>query len=517
MLNITSSTVDTTIFAAIAVIVLGTIGALIFFLINKIDQVKELQEALKKLKLSFNSLDEQAKLILKTDLELNRAQEELDRRLASLDALQRTSRLISTTLDEEEIFRRLDKSLMLQLGFERILVLTFDEEKNLRMRVNTGFSSDKIAEISENLLKDTTFNSVFQEGYSLSSATASKQKKEKAASVFGIQHFILAPILTQDGTIGAIFVGNQTETTPVSEADEEMVSILTNQIGQSLENAKLFEEVYKSRQELELKIQDRTRQLALALEKVQKISRTKSEFVSAVSHELRTPLTSIKGYAAILMSGKLGDIPDKVKERLEKINKHSDSLVELINDLLDIARIESGRVEMKFEKVNLKMLIENMRDLLMPQMREKNITFVTDVAEDLPLILADSKQMERVFINLLSNAIKYTPKGTITVRASGTDQEVSVEVQDTGAGMREEDLPKLFTEFYRVENELNQNIKGTGLGLALVRNIINAHQGTIGVTSKLGAGTTFHFTVPLEPPKPETTDETQGEKTAKEG
>jgi len=517
MLNITSSTVDTTIFAAIAVIVLGTIGALIFFLINKIDQVKELQEALKKLKLSFNSLDEQAKLILKTDLELNRAQEELDRRLASLDALQRTSRLISTTLDEEEIFRRLDKSLMLQLGFERILVLTFDEEKNLRMRVNTGFSNDKIAEISENLLKDTTFNSVFQEGYSLSSATASKQKKEKAASVFGIQHFILAPILTQDGTIGAIFVGNQTETTPVSEADEEMVSILTNQIGQSLENAKLFEEVYKSRQELELKIQDRTRQLALALEKVQKISRTKSEFVSAVSHELRTPLTSIKGYAAILMSGKLGDIPDKVKERLEKINKHSDSLVELINDLLDIARIESGRVEMKFEKVNLKMLIENMRDLLMPQMREKNITFVTDVAEDLPLILADSKQMERVFINLLSNAIKYTPKGTITVRASGTDQEVSVEVQDTGAGMREEDLPKLFTEFYRVENELNQNIKGTGLGLALVRNIINAHQGTIGVTSKLGAGTTFHFTVPLEPPKPETTDETQGEKTAKEG
>lgn len=511
MLNITSSTIDTTIFAAIAVIVLGTIGALIFFLINKIDQIKELQDALKKLKLSFNSLDEQAKLILKTDLELNRAQEELDRRLASLDALQRTSRLISTTLDEEEIFRRLDKSLMLQLGFERILVLTFDEEKRLRMRVNTGFSNDKIAEISAELLKDATFNSVFQEGYSLSSATAPKQKKEKTIAIFGIHHFILAPILTQDGTIGIIFVGNQAETSPVSEADEEMISILTNQIGQSLENAKLFEEVYKSRQELELKIQDRTRQLALALEKVQKISRTKSEFVSAVSHELRTPLTSIKGYAAILMSGKLGDIPDKVKERLEKINKHSDSLVELINDLLDIARIESGRVEMKFEKVNLKLLIENMRDLLMPQMREKNITFVAEVTDDLPLIFADGKQMERVFINLLSNAIKYTPKGTITVRASGNDKEVTVEVQDTGAGMREEDLPKLFTEFYRVENEMNQNIKGTGLGLALVRNIITAHQGTIWVTSKLGVGTTFHFIVPVEPPKPEVAEETQPE------
>lgn len=517
MLNITSSAVDTTIFAVIAVIVLGTIGALIFFLINKIDQVKELQDALKKLKLSFNSLDEQAKLILKTDLELNRAQEELDRRLASLDALQRTSRLISTTLDEEEIFRRLDKSLMLQLGFERILVLTFDGERNLRMRVNTGFGNDQASEITNDLLKDTSFNSVLQEGYPFSSATASKQKKEKAISVFGIPHFILAPILTQDGTMGVIFVGNQTETTPISEADEEMISILTNQIGQSLENAKLFEEVYKSRQELELKIQDRTRQLALALEKVQKISRTKSEFVSAVSHELRTPLTSIKGYAAILMSGKLGEIPEKVKERLEKINKHSDSLVELINDLLDIARIESGRVEMKFEKVNLRMLIENMRDLLMPQMREKNITFITEVSDDLPLVLADSKQLERVFINLLSNAIKYTPKGTITIRASGNDKEINVQVQDTGAGMREEDMPRLFTEFYRVENELNQNIKGTGLGLALVKNIINAHQGTIWVTSKIGEGTTFHFTIPLEPAKLEPTNEAQKEKTEKQG
>jgi signal transduction histidine kinase len=498
MLNITSSTIDTTIFALIGVIVLGALGALIYFLINKIDQVKELQDALKKLKLSFNSLDEQAKLILKTDLELNRAQEELDRRLASLDALQRTSRLISTTLDEEEIFKRLDKSLMLQLGFEKILVLTLNEEKELRMRVCHGFSREKTEQICEEFQKNASFHSFFQEGSTFSSATASKQKKEKIIALFAVNHFILSPILTQDGTIGLIFVGNQSETTIISEADEEMISILTNQIGQSLENAKLFEEVYTSRQELELKIQDRTRELALALEKVQKISRTKSEFVSSVSHELRTPLTSIKGYAAILMSGRLGEIPEKVKERLEKINKHSDSLVEFINDLLDISRIESGRVEMKFEKVNVKTLIDNVRDLLAPQMREKNLAFTVDVAPDLPEIMADEKQIERVLINLLSNAVKYTPKGTITLRASANEKEILVEIEDTGAGMRQEDQAKLFTEFYRVENEMNQSIKGTGLGLALVKNIINVHQGRIWVTSELNVGTTFHFTIPLE-------------------
>jgi signal transduction histidine kinase len=509
MLNITNSTIDTTIFALIGILILSALGTLIFFLINKIDQVKELQDALKKLKLSFNSLDEQAKLILKTDLELNRAQEELDRRLASLDALQRTSRLISTTLDEEEIFRRLDKSLMLQLGFEKILVLILNEEKELQAKVSHGFSRERTEEICEQFRKNSSLYSFFQEGSTRSSATAPKQKKDKISSLFDTNHFIFSPILTQDGTIGLVFVGNQTQSAMISEADEEMLSILTNQIGQSLENAKLFEEVYKSRQELELKIQDRTRELALALEKVQKISRTKSDFVSAVSHELRTPLTSIKGYAAILMSGRLGEIPEKVKERLEKINKHSDSLVELINDLLDISRIESGRVEMKFEKVNIKTLIENVRDLLMPQMKEKNLAFVVDAAEALPTVIADEKQLERVFINLLSNAVKYTPKGTVTLRASFNDKEVLIEIEDTGTGMRQEDLPKLFTEFYRVENEMNQNIKGTGLGLALVRNIINVHHGRIWVTSELNVGTTMHFTIPLEPPKQEPEKESQ--------
>ncbi len=499
MLNNIIPEINTTIFAIIAIIILGAIGTLVFVLINKFDQIKYLQAALKKLKLSFNSLDEQAKLILKTDLELNRAQTELDKRLTSLDALQRTSRLISTTLDEIEIFRRLDKSLMLQLGFEKILIFAFDEHKKLQARVNSGFSDEMIEKISNHLVKDSDFNSFLKEGYTVSSLTASKTKKDKIINLFEINNFILSPILTQDGTIGVIFVGNQFEAEITSEADEEMISILTNQIGQSLENAQLFEQVYKSRQELEQKIQERTRQLALALEKVQKVNRTKSEFVSAVSHELRTPLTSIKGYAAILMSGKLGEVPEKVKERLEKINKHSDNLVELINDLLDIARIESGRVEMKFEKVNAKDLIENVKDLLTPQMKEKNIDFLTEVSKGTPDILVDQQQINRIFINLLSNAIKYTPNGTIKIIVSYNNKEVLFKIEDTGSGIKEEDLSRLFDEFYRVDNELNQTVKGTGLGLSLVKNIVTAHQGKIWVTSKIGVGTTFHFTIPLNP------------------
>jgi len=196
------------------------------------------------------------------------------------------------------------------------------------------------------------------------------------------------------------------------------------------------------------------------------------------------------------MAGKIGEIPVQVKDRLEKINKHSDNLVKFINDLLDISRIESGRVEMKFMKHEIVPIFDNLRDLLTPQMREKNIHFMTEIATGTPAILVDLSHVERIFINLLSNAIKFTPQsGTINLKAHPQDEFVYFEVADTGIGVKDEDLQKLFSEFYRVDNEINQNVKGTGLGLSLVKKIVEAHKGKIWVTSKINVGTTFHFTL----------------------
>jgi len=218
-------------------------------------------------------------------------------------------------------------------------------------------------------------------------------------------------------------------------------------------------------------------------------------------------LTSIKGYASILIAGKLGDIPEAVKKRLEKINLHSDSLVNLINDLLDISRIESGRAELTIRPCAIRPLIENVHDLLTPQMRGKNIQWICRLSQDTPqTIEMDSRQIERVFINLISNAIKFTPeKGTIQVSSSMNNQTVTFTVADTGIGIPEENLTRLFDEFYRVDNSINQNVKGTGLGLALVKKIIEAHHGTIHVTSKVNEGTAFHFCLPVHHAKnPET-------------
>jgi signal transduction histidine kinase len=486
------------ILLAVGLCIFIIIGVFVLVIIDKTEKVAKLRDALRKLKKSFNDLDEQAKLIVKTDLQLNKAQEELDKRLGGLNALQKISRLISTTLDEDEIFSRLHQALMTNLDFEKNLILVYNQQQKLQQRVVLGLAEEKIPAILEELENDSGLMTSFQEGHTFSSVNSSKPRREAIGDLFGVKHFVFTPILAQKGILGLVFVGNQSNAAAITQGDEELISILASQIGQILENARLFEQVFRSRQILEAKVHDRTNQLESALKEVQDISKTKSEFISAVSHELRTPLTSIKGYASILMAGKLGGVPDQVKERLGKINTHSDNLVKLINDLLDISRIESGRVEMKMGKCNLSHMIENVHDLLTPQMKEKGVQWSLNIDQAVPEIMLDASQAERIFINLISNAIKFTPEGgTISVSAQLEDGTVTIKVSDTGIGISETDMTRLFNEFYRVDNQINQNVKGTGLGLSLAKKIVEAHKGKMWVTSKLNAGTTFHFTLPV--------------------
>ncbi len=479
-------------------LLIGGSGVLAYLLISRNDEIRQLKEILTKLRKSFDDLDEQAKLIVKTDLELNKAQEELDRRLNGLDVLQKVSRLISTTLDEEEMFRRINQSLISESGFEKNAVLIYAQNQKLVGRILIGIPPEEVQRILSNFENYQPLLSALKEGKTLSSISAPKQHQEFVKNIFNVEHFVISPIITQNGILGIMFVGNSLNNFPITQGDEELISIMANQISQSLENVRLFEEVFRSSKSLESKIHDRTKELASALEEVQNISRIKSEFISAVSHELRTPLTSIKGYAALLMSGKLGDIPDQVRDRLARINTHSDNLVKFINDLLDIARIESGKAEMNLTKTNLVQMIENVHDLLTPQLQTKNIQWKMDIDPHIVDIAADHNQLERVVINLVSNAIKFTPEGgTISMKALKFNDMIQIDVTDTGIGISEKDVKRLFDEFYRVDNQINQNLKGTGLGLSLAKKIVEAHNGKIKVTSQLNQGTTFSFTVPI--------------------
>jgi len=477
------------------------IVSLAIVLMLKIDKIKKLQTMVDKLKRSLEEMDEQAKLIVRTDIELNKTQEELDKKITGLYALQRLSRIISTTLEESQIFKVIESTSFEDLGFEKAIALLWNDKENKFIPyLSMGYLHDEIEAIKPQVNSDRDiYLDLIKTGKTFSSISVPHNTvlREKINHIFKVNSFVISPILPKEGSKGFSFVGTENMDVAITEGDEELITILSNQIGQALENARLFEKTWHAQQELEKKVEERTRELTLAFEEVKKISKRKTDFISSVSHELRTPLTSIKGYAAILMEEKLGHLPAAAKERLERINRHSDELVHMVNDLLDIARIESGRAVMKMERQDLKTIISDVADLISIQCKNKNIKLITDIQKDIPPVLADRTQLERVFINLLGNAVKFTPEdGKITIKTHTEDNVIQVDISDTGIGIPPDSLSMLFEEFYRVDNPINQQVKGTGLGLSLVKYIVEAHKGKIWAESKPGKGSTFSFTLP---------------------
>ncbi len=469
-------------------------------LLYKVQRLKELQEKISALNFSLEEMDEQAKLIMRTDMELNKAQEELDKKISGLDTLQKLSREISTTLEEKQIFKKINNQHVEELGFEKALAFLWKSlEREFHLYLSLGYNQDESLEITAaiNANKDY-FLDLIKSGSTATSEFIAEGNlsKSKINQMFMIRSFIICPVLAQEGDQGFIVVGTQNTETAITKGDQEFISILANQIGQTLDNARLFEKTWRSQQELEVKVEERTRQLTQALEEVKKISRRKSDFISSVSHEIRTPLTSIKGYAAILLASKLGDLPEEIRSRLEKINRHSDELVHMVNDLLDISRIESGKIEIRKETLSLKAITEKIEDLFTEQLKTKNINFSSQIPDNCQEISADRSQIERVFINLVGNALKFTPQnGKISINANQLNKKIQIDVKDTGFGIPEDAQESIFEEFFRVDNTINQEVKGTGLGLTLVKHIIEAHQGKIWVKSKLGEGSTFSFTL----------------------
>ncbi len=255
---------------------------------------------------------------------------------------------------------------------------------------------------------------------------------------------------------------------------------------------------YKNAEETHQHLSARNAELEQAYDRIREQGKMKSDFVSAVSHELRTPLTSIKGYASILLTEKLGKISPVQRERLSKIDKHSDRLTALINDLLDLSRIESGRARMEMKPLTLEKVINNALPTVETQAEVREIELKVTLPEGISAVMADEKSLEQIFINLLSNAIKYTREGgEVTVRAVENQNFVQVDVVDTGIGIPEDCLGKVFDEFFRVGGEAMAQTRGTGLGLALVKRMVEAHRGKVWVESQLGEGSTFSFTLPL--------------------
>jgi len=271
------------------------------------------------------------------------------------------------------------------------------------------------------------------------------------------------------------------------EGFEEGLSII-------MYNAMAAFHALKERERLQKEVAAKKVELEAANKKLQQLDSIKSDFVSNVAHEFRTPLMIIKGNVELVNKGGLGNIAPAQKEMLDGAIGIVNRLSRLVNDLLDISKIESGKMELKKEPVEINEIIEENLVGFDKIIKDKKHKLQKDLAKDLPKIEVDKDKVTQVFVNLFSNAIKYSPEsGTITVKTVNLEKEIMVEISDTGEGVAPDNLDKIFDKFTRVTVEKKE---GTGLGLPIAKDIVSLHKGRIWVKSELGKGSQFYFTLP---------------------
>jgi signal transduction histidine kinase len=287
-------------------------------------------------------------------------------------------------------------------------------------------------------------------------------------------------LVREDHLIGGLTVFRKTagEFTP---GIVDLLRTFATQSALAIQNARLFRE-----------IADKSRQLEVA-------SQHKSELLANMSHELRTPLNAIIGFSEVLSERMFGELNEKQEEYLKDIHASGQHLLSLINDILDLSKIEAGRMELEVADVHLPAALDNAVTLVRERAGRHGIALHATVDDGIDRVQADERKIKQVLLNLLSNAIKFTPDGgRIDVRALRREGMIEVSVTDTGVGIAPEDQDAIFEEFRQVGTAAKK-VEGTGLGLALSRKFIELHGGRIRVQSQLGVGSTFTFTIPVKP------------------
>jgi len=307
------------------------------------------------------------------------------------------------------------------------------------------------------------------------------------------------PLLIEGRFIGTLSVGSTQPGRAFTAEDLKLLELLAQPAASALENARLHEQVKRHAEELERKVEERTQALKVANAQLAAASHHKSEFLASMSHELRTPLNSILGFAELLQDQTFGPLNEKQQRYVHNILVSGKHLVSLINDILDLSKVEAGKLEFRPEPFDLKEALEGGLTVVASAASKKNLTLSLEVDQRLSTLTADPARFKQILYNLLSNAVKFTPEGgrvTVTARPV-EDAFVEIRVQDTGIGIRPEDLPKLFQEFTQLGSPLSKPYEGTGLGLALTKKLVERQGGRIWAESEgEGRGSTFTFLLP---------------------
>ncbi len=329
----------------------------------------------------------------------------------------------------------------------------------------------------------------------------------------GMHSELSVPLCVGDRVIGVVNAESQ-RLNAFSDQDLRFLSTLAGQVAVAIQNIQLFEDVQRWAEELEKRVEERTEALTQANQRLQEADRVKSQFLANMSHELRTPMNAVIGYTELLLENTYGPLTPQQQDRLTKVVRNAKSLLQLINDILDISKIEAGRMTLNISPTYLRDVVTASLQTVEPLVREKKLQLQVQVDSDLPRVPMDETRIKQVVDNLLSNAVKFTDRGTVAIRATcwkgNTPPPVAfpetppdgdwiiVSVADTGIGIPLQELTRVFEAFRQADSSTTRKYGGTGLGLAIARELIEMHGGQIWAESILGSGSTFYFTLPLK-------------------
>jgi signal transduction histidine kinase len=436
-------------------------------------------------------------------IENARLYEESQRRLQETRALLEISRNVISTLDLDAVLHRIIEAAIAAIGpAEKGTLHLFDAERGeLVIRASVGFSPETLAAAC--FKPDERYTGwVFthQQPLNIGNVKADPRTKPiELPEVHEEKSALCVPLVVRNRVIGTLSLDNVTRYDAFTAGHLDLLTIFANQAAVAVENARLHDEVRRHAAGLERRVAERTAELQAANERLKELDRLKSQFVSNVSHELRTPLANIKTILFLLDKGR----PEKREYYMTTLERESDLLQHIIEDLLQLSLLDLDKSQFTLLPVDLNALLSTLAADRAPLIADRGLTLRTDLAPELPLVLADAKALTQVASNLLTNAINYTPAGgVITMRTAvqwarsedrpGPDEAwVALSVSDTGPGISPEDRAHLFERFYRGEAARASQTPGTGLGLAICRELVERHGGRITLETAVGRGSTF--------------------------
>jgi signal transduction histidine kinase/CheY-like chemotaxis protein len=444
-------------------------------------------------------------------LELQGTAVALRRKVNDLTTLHRAGLLFSSTLDRDELLTKVLDTIVRELHYDRAMITQFDRTRQVSHDFRVRGMPQEVAEFLRTQEvavtdPDSVEGRVLLRGEPILTNNIDEIKdqlhpfNQKLISMVQVKSLISVPLKTHDEVIGTLSV-DRTHDQALTQDDLDVLVTLASQVAIALDNAHAYREIAALNAGLEARVRERTAELEEANARLKQLDRLKSQFLAHVSHELRTPLTSIVGFADNMIEGLVGSLNMKQEQYLTRIKANGTRLARMITDLLDLSRVEAGKMVLSFEYVALPEVAGDVIEQLRPLASAKHLQ--VDLRSDDPglRVWADHDRLSQILTNLVDNAIKYSPEGaTIAVDLLSPDHEMArIVVRDTGQGIPADALPKLFDPFFRVQQHERSQTKGLGLGLAIVKDLVDLHGGSISVQSKLNEGTQFSFTLPLRP------------------